>query len=178
MFWKVFLPWRVCVFHCVFDADTLLAPLSTENLALRGKATQLARYPHDFGAAYNAIDGNRESAFHSGSCTHSAELTDPWWRLDLLHSYVITSISITNRGDCCEHRLDNLNIHVGNSTTSSGLDNPQWVTGEACPPHQTHGQRWSILDRPGCQRILSTVEWTSFHLLCPIIFSPIFVCQL
>lgn len=99
-------------------------PPSTENLALRGKASQLSRYPHDFGAAYNAIDGNRDSNFHRGSCTHSAELNDPWWRLDLLHSYVITSISITNRGDCCAQRLDNLNIHVGNDTTSSGINNP------------------------------------------------------
>lgn len=108
----------------MFNVFDLLALPSTENLALRGKATQLARYAHDFGAAYNAIDGNRDSNYHRGSCTHSAELNDPWWRLDLLHSYMITSISITNRGDCCEQRLDNLNIHVGNSTTSSGLSNP------------------------------------------------------
>lgn len=101
-----------------------LRPSPTENVALRGKATQLGRYPHDFGAAYNAIDGNRDGRFHSGSCTHSEEMSDPWWRVDLLHSYVVTSISITNRGDCCEYRLDNLNIHVGNSTTTSGLDNP------------------------------------------------------
>lgn len=102
--------------------DSPMSP--SENVALRGKATQLRRYAHDFGAAYNAIDGNRESWFHMGSCTHSAELIDPWWRVDLLRAYVVTSISITNRGDCCEHRLDELNIHIGNSTTTSGLDNP------------------------------------------------------
>lgn len=106
----------------------------TENVALRGKATQLRRYTHDFGAAYNAIDGNRESSFYMGSCTHSAELENPWWRVDLLDSYVITSISITNRGDCCEHRLDGLKIHIGNSSKNEGLDNSLWVTGRPRPP--------------------------------------------
>lgn len=99
----------------------------TENVALRGKATQSERYMHTFGAAYNAIDGNRESDFKAGSCTHSAEMTDPWWRVDLLESYIITSIIITNRGDCCEHRINSLQINIGNSLQNEGLQNPVWV---------------------------------------------------
>lgn len=98
-----------------------------ENVALRGKATQSSRYLHAFGGAYNAIDGNRESHFHSGSCTHSAEETNPWWRVDLLDSYVVTSITITNRGDCCEQRISGLQIHIGNSLKDNGASNPMWV---------------------------------------------------
>ncbi|XP_045899264.1 fucolectin-7-like [Micropterus dolomieu] len=95
-----------------------------ENVALRGKATQSKRYVHAFGAAYNAIDGNRESVFDHGSCTHTAEETNPWWRVDLLESYIVTSITITNRGDCCEHRIDGLQIRIGNSIIDKGLKNP------------------------------------------------------
>ncbi len=98
--------------------------LFIENVALRGKATQSDRYVHTFGAAYNAIDGNRESTFEAGSCIHSAEMTNPWWRVDLLESYIITSITITNRGDCCPERLNVLQIHIGNSLQDNGLKNP------------------------------------------------------
>ncbi|XP_054478165.1 uncharacterized protein LOC129110029 [Anoplopoma fimbria] len=95
-----------------------------ENVALRGKATQSDRYEHTFSAAYNAIDGNRNSEFHAGSCTHTDEKTDPWWRVDLLKSYIVTSIIITNRGDCCAQRLNGAEIYIDNSSHDDGPTNP------------------------------------------------------
>ncbi|KAM8868908.1 uncharacterized protein AB9W97_016516 [Spinachia spinachia] len=95
-----------------------------ENVALRGKATQSDRYGHDLAAAYNGIDGNPDSNFHSGSCTHTDKENDPWWRVDLLHPYTVTSIAITNRGDCCRERLNGAKVHVGNSLTDNGASNP------------------------------------------------------
>ncbi|XP_071325144.1 uncharacterized protein [Trachinotus anak] len=95
-----------------------------QNVALRGKATQSDRYEHMFGSASNAIDGNRDSTFGSGSCTHTDEHTNPWWRVDLLDTYIINSVIITNRGDCCEHRINGLRIHIGNSLQNNGLSNP------------------------------------------------------
>ncbi|KAM9353560.1 uncharacterized protein ABDE67_005946 [Symphorus nematophorus] len=95
-----------------------------QNVALRGKASQSARYYHPFGSADSAIDGNRNANFDTGSCTHSNEVDDPWWRVDLLESYIVTSIIIINRGDCCQHRIDGLKIHIGNSLQNNGLDNP------------------------------------------------------
>lgn len=153
----------------------VVASSAYENVALRGKATQLGRYAHDFGAAYNAIDGNRDGRFHSGSCTHSAELTDPWWRVDLLHSYVVTSISITNRGDCCAYRLDNLDIHVGNSTTTSGLDNPLVATVAAIGLGETYSQnisegvkgRFVTLALHGTERFLTLCEVEVYGYLAP-----------
>lgn len=53
--------------------------------------------------------------------------TNPWWRLDLLDTYIITSIIITNRGDCCAERINGAQIHVGNSLQDNGASNPQWV---------------------------------------------------
>ncbi|CAJ1063009.1 pentraxin fusion protein-like [Xyrichtys novacula] len=96
----------------------------TENVALRGKATQSHRYDHSFGSAYAAIDGNRDATFSAGSCTHTAQMTNPWWRLDLLDRYIITSIVITNRGDCCEERINGAEVHIGDSLQDNGVINP------------------------------------------------------
>ncbi|XP_042345197.1 uncharacterized protein LOC121945202 isoform X2 [Plectropomus leopardus] len=95
-----------------------------ENVALRGKATQSDRFADLFGIASNAIDGNRESNYGAGSCTHTEEQTNPWWRVDLLESYTVTSVIITNRGDCCAERLDGAEIHIGNSLQDNGAANP------------------------------------------------------
>lgn len=94
------------------------------NVALRGKATQSYKYPDPLGYAYNAIDGNRDSNYLAGSCTHTTEQTSPWWRVDLLEPYIVTSITVTNRGDCCPERLDGAEIHVGNSLLNNGAANP------------------------------------------------------
>ncbi|TNN25666.1 Fucolectin [Liparis tanakae] len=96
----------------------------TENVALRGKATQSIRYEHAFGEASSAIDGNQDSNFYSGSCTHTAKGTNPWWRVDLLESYVVTSIVIINRVDCCSDRLDGAEVHIGDSLKDNGAANP------------------------------------------------------
>ncbi|XP_041649949.1 fucolectin-4-like [Cheilinus undulatus] len=90
-----------------------------ENVALRGKATQSYRASHSFGAAYNAIDGNRNTDFNAGSCTFSSEQVRPWWKVDLLESYIVTSITITNRGDCCAEGLNGLEIYVGQTKVAS-----------------------------------------------------------
>ncbi|XP_076027603.1 uncharacterized protein LOC143016915 [Genypterus blacodes] len=94
-----------------------------KNVALRGKATQSVRSTNSRAAAYNGIDGNRNPDFGAGSCTHTAEQTNPWWRVDLLDIYRIVSISITNREDCCPERMDGAEIHVGNSPIVTGAEN-------------------------------------------------------
>ncbi|XP_042279126.1 fucolectin-4-like [Thunnus maccoyii] len=89
-----------------------------QNLALRGKATQSRRVQgapyYAYGAADNAIDGNRDGDFTSGSCSHTDQQTNPWWRVDLMDSYVITSVVVTNRVDCCVDRINGAEIHIGN----------------------------------------------------------------
>ncbi len=95
-----------------------------ENVALRGKATQSTRYGEPFGSAYNAIDGNRGSLYEDGSCSHTPEMSNPWWRVDLLESYIVTSVTITNRGDCCAEGLNGAEIHIGHSLHYNGAANP------------------------------------------------------
>lgn len=93
-------------------------------MALRGKATQSNELNLELADASNAIDGNRESDYWAGSCIHTDQQTNPWWRVDLLDSYIVTSVIITNRGDCCPERLNGAEIHIGNSLQDNGAGNP------------------------------------------------------
>ncbi|XP_034001615.1 pentraxin fusion protein-like [Trematomus bernacchii] len=94
------------------------------NVALRGKASQSLSYPDYYGDADKAIDGNRDSNYLAGSCTATVEMTNPWWRVDLLESYIVTSIIITNRGDRYPERLNGAEVHIGNSLQDNGAANP------------------------------------------------------
>ncbi|XP_063735002.1 pentraxin fusion protein-like [Eleginops maclovinus] len=95
-----------------------------QNVALRGKASQSSRNPDHYGDANKAIDGNRDSNYYSGSCTATTEMTNPWWRVDLLESYIITSIIFTNRGDAYPERINGAEVHIGNSLQDNGVANP------------------------------------------------------
>uniref|UniRef100_A0A671MKM8 Si:ch1073-376c22.1 n=1 Tax=Sinocyclocheilus anshuiensis TaxID=1608454 RepID=A0A671MKM8_9TELE len=92
-----------------------------ENLAVGAEAVQSSTYNH-LGAAQNAVDGNSESNYMLGSCTHTAG-DDPWWRVDLREVHKVTRVSITNRGDCCEERIVGAQIRIGNSLENNGNSN-------------------------------------------------------
>ncbi|KAK7878045.1 hypothetical protein WMY93_031295 [Mugilogobius chulae] len=97
------------------------------NVALGGFATQIDTY-NELGAASNAIDGKRDNVYYHDSCTHTFTTTDPWWRLDLLETYTISSVTVVNRGDCCADRLDGAQVCIGNSLENNGNDNPVVAT--------------------------------------------------
>ncbi|XP_060905842.1 fucolectin-1-like [Labrus mixtus] len=137
-----------------------------ENVALRGKATQSHRYPHNFGDASSAIDGNRESNFDAGSCTHTIEMDNPWWRVDLLDSYIVTSVVITNRGDCCAQRLNGAEVHIGDNLKDNGAANPLAGTISHIPAGISHtltpstriSGRYVTIVLPGASRYLTLCE--------------------
>ncbi|XP_067093908.1 fucolectin-1-like [Osmerus mordax] len=91
-----------------------------KNLALHGKATQ--SFIHDIGHASNAIDGNRNSQYEAGSCSHTTTQAYPWWRVDLLDTYIVTSVTITNRNTFHE-RINGAEIRIGNHIENDGIDN-------------------------------------------------------
>ncbi|KAK1895688.1 Fucolectin-5 [Dissostichus eleginoides] len=75
-----------------------------QNVALRGKATQSNRYEHVFGSASNAIDGNRDNTFDSGSCSHT-ERKQPLVEsgpAGALHRHLRHHLQ---QRDCCPERL-------------------------------------------------------------------------
>nr|Q9I930.1 RecName: Full=Fucolectin-2; Flags: Precursor [Anguilla japonica]BAB03524.1 fucolectin-2 [Anguilla japonica] len=101
-----------------------------ENVALRGRATQSAQLRGEHAGishASNAIDGNRDSYFYHGSCSHT-EGDNPLWRVDLLQVYTITSVTITNRGDCCGERISGARILIGKHLENNGINNPECST--------------------------------------------------
>ncbi|KAM6936358.1 uncharacterized protein PEZ65_006497 isoform 1-T2 [Lycodopsis pacificus] len=137
-----------------------------QNVALRGKATQSHRNPDLYGFAHNAIDGNRESNYEAGSCSVTVEQSYPWWRVDLLESYIVTSITVTNRGDCCEERINGAEIHIGNSLEYNGAANPVAGVISHIPPgrslkitftRRVEG-RYVTVVLPGSKRILTLCE--------------------
>ncbi|XP_036929658.1 uncharacterized protein LOC119005796 [Acanthopagrus latus] len=140
-----------------------------QNVALRGKATQshlVNGGSAPFGAAYNAIDGNRESDYYAGSCTATITQTNPWWKLDLLESYIITSIIITNRRDCCAERINGAEIYIGNSIRDDGFSNPVVAVISQIPAGRSlkitftsHVEgRYVMVALPGSGRLLTLCE--------------------
>ncbi|KAM6936633.1 fucolectin-5-like [Lycodopsis pacificus] len=49
----------------------------------------------------------------------------PWWRLDLLNTYEVNTVTITNRKDCCHERINGAEIRIGNSLDDNGNTNPK-----------------------------------------------------
>ncbi len=60
-----------------------------------------------------AVDGNKNTDFHSLSCSHTHFNEKPWWRVDLQSYQMVKKVTLTNRGGCCPERLSNLEIRVG-----------------------------------------------------------------
>ncbi|XP_060135414.1 uncharacterized protein LOC118091141 [Zootoca vivipara] len=102
-------------------------PSSDSNVALAGEASQSSNI-HSLGAAGNAIDGSTSSDFIRGSCTHTHSERNPWWMVDLNAQYQVFRVSITNRKDCCAHRLNGAEIRVGDSAERGGTTNPRCAT--------------------------------------------------
>uniref|UniRef100_A0A8C7FWB4 F5/8 type C domain-containing protein n=2 Tax=Oncorhynchus kisutch TaxID=8019 RepID=A0A8C7FWB4_ONCKI len=155
-----------------------IGPTVPRNLALRGKATQsdLIENPwHGWSHASNAIDGNRDSHFHHGSCTATDETTNPWWRVDLLDTYIVTSITVTNRGDAVPERLNGAEIRIGNSLVDNGIHNPLVKTIPSVPAGSSltlafdpsFEGRYVIVVLPGQNRLLTLCEVEVYGYLAP-----------
>ncbi|KAM4688886.1 uncharacterized protein O3C94_006985 [Discoglossus pictus] len=92
------------------------------NLARNGESTQSSDFKYAImGYAKNAIDGKSDGNYHSGSCTHTNQDSNPWWKVDLKQSYKVQTIVVANRQDCCSDRLKGAEVRVGNSPDN---DNP------------------------------------------------------
>ena len=54
------------------------------------------------GLASRGVDGNANSNYPSGSCTHTSDADpNPYWGVDLGSVHVVTHVEIVNRADCC-----------------------------------------------------------------------------
>ncbi|XP_026104641.1 fucolectin-4-like, partial [Carassius auratus] len=96
----------------------------SENLALKGTAVQSSTLSYTYGAA-NAIDGIRYAPGVASSCSHTDIQLSPWWRLDLLDSYKISKVTVTNRADGYLEQTAGVEIRIGNSLENNGNNNPR-----------------------------------------------------
>uniref|UniRef100_A0A673K8R5 Fucolectin-6-like n=1 Tax=Sinocyclocheilus rhinocerous TaxID=307959 RepID=A0A673K8R5_9TELE len=145
------------------------------NVAPNGRATQSSVNRGStacLSLAQNAIDGNRQYDLLKGSCTQTDTESNPWWRVDLMKTYTIASVALTNRGDCCSEQLNGVVIHIGDSLESEGRTNPVCVKVSFIPAGGTGTfrcggalqGRYVTLTLPGENRTLSLCEVEVFGL--------------
>uniref|UniRef100_A0A3B3ZS23 Fucolectin tachylectin-4 pentraxin-1 domain-containing protein n=1 Tax=Periophthalmus magnuspinnatus TaxID=409849 RepID=A0A3B3ZS23_9GOBI len=156
---------KICILKVAFSSIHVCLNYPQPNVAVKGQAVQSSTlYP---AAANRAIDGRRDTYYTESSCSHTQEETAPWWRVDLGQIFVVSTIKVTNRGDCCPERLDGAQIHIGNSLQNNGNNNPRCATITHIPLGDTFSftcesgkmtGRYVNLVLPGDKKILTLCE--------------------
>jgi hypothetical protein len=59
------------------------------------------------------VQGISDPDFSHRHCMHTNHDFEPWWKVDLGSTFSITTVSVTNRGDCCASRLNGFEVRVG-----------------------------------------------------------------
>ncbi|MEI6703150.1 MAG: discoidin domain-containing protein [Deltaproteobacteria bacterium] len=99
-----------------WNADTVaeykseLDGTSMSNLALKKTARQSSTGYG--GNPERAVDGNRDGNYNSGSISHTNNMPNEWWEVDLGGQKQIGTIKLWNRTDCCSERLSNFHVMV------------------------------------------------------------------
>jgi len=71
------------------------------------------------GVATRAVDGNTNTNWRGGSCSHTGDQENQWWQVDLGEAAVVSKVIIYNRQDCCSERLNHVQVRVGGANQSS-----------------------------------------------------------
>ncbi|CAH1239457.1 CLEC10A [Branchiostoma lanceolatum] len=144
------------------DAVNRLIHKKVVNVALGKAANQTST--HGPGAASRAVDGDTNTTFDAGTCTHTQEEDNPTWWVDLGQSYTVERVVIFNRQDNSAERLNPFNIHIGdsdqvNENLQCGGDHEIDVD-EASISVSCHGMRgrYVAIDLPGPRRTLTLCE--------------------
>lgn len=96
---------------------------AASNVALLGAASQSSYWgsESDYTRASNAIDGNTDGDYYHKSIQHTNEDFGlpvgngfAWWQVALDQDYLIDSITIWNRTDCCTARLKEFTVSIFN----------------------------------------------------------------
>ncbi|KAL9950698.1 hypothetical protein ACROYT_G043239 [Oculina patagonica] len=151
---------------------------SRENLAF-GKQTSQISTNHG-GVSSRAVDGNSETNYHSGSCTHTKGANQPWWRVDLGQVEPVSEVYIVNRGDgSWSYRLSNFEIRVGSTNSSGGVNDPKCGGTYGVPS----GKGLSFFCRPPLYgryvTIRSLLVWFDALTICEVeVYSERRACQM
>ncbi|XP_077990552.1 uncharacterized protein LOC144444875 [Glandiceps talaboti] len=85
------------------------------NVAINRQASQSSSWINN--DPNRALDGNNNGIWDGGSCSHTKNDRNAWWKVDLGTSYDVQQVIITNRQDCCRERILNAEVRVGNKST-------------------------------------------------------------
>uniref|UniRef100_A0ABM0MTL4 Pentraxin fusion protein-like n=1 Tax=Saccoglossus kowalevskii TaxID=10224 RepID=A0ABM0MTL4_SACKO len=88
------------------------------NVAIGKTATQSSDWSASYPAS-NAVDGNTNTDWYSGSCTSTKDNQNAWWKVDLGGNYLVHEVIVTNRLDCCESQPALENVAIGKTATQS-----------------------------------------------------------
>ncbi|XP_035674439.1 uncharacterized protein LOC118414482 isoform X3 [Branchiostoma floridae] len=135
--------------------------IGTTNIALNRPAAQSSDVYG--GTAGRAVDGNDNPQWAGGSCTHTANGPNPWWRVDLGSSQAVGRVVVTNRKDCCSDRLEGFTVYVGDSPevlSNPTCGGPQSVAGRGTITVSCGGLRGRYVGiaLKGAQRTLTLCE--------------------
>ena len=67
------------------------------------------------GIAARGVDGNSSGFFGDGHMTHTGLQVEPWWEVNLGASYMIQTIKVYNRTECCIERLNDSYVFVSST---------------------------------------------------------------
>jgi hypothetical protein len=72
-----------------------------------------------------------------GTCSHTTDLhggePQPWWQVQLDSAWHVEYIQLTQRFDCCNDRLQNIDIFVGAAMCATGVSIPQKAVDHTVP---------------------------------------------
>ncbi|XP_071958874.1 uncharacterized protein [Antedon mediterranea] len=111
-----YCPWEDCgVFPCfIYSTSDIVENWKDEGETINLNGKTVSQSSVSFGGVPDlAIDGDHNTVFTQGSCTATDGVGENWWKIDLHDKYVITTVKIYNRDDCCSDRLIGAVIRVG-----------------------------------------------------------------
>nr|XP_006818003.1 PREDICTED: uncharacterized protein LOC102801828 [Saccoglossus kowalevskii] len=106
-----------------------------------------------------AVDGNIDSRYSGGSCTHTAQQDNPWWQINLGDVYDEVTVVIYNGAEYAD-RLDGADVSISpyenGQFTTCGTATSDAVVTITCPSGKI-GQ-YITIDKKGSNEILTLCE--------------------
>ncbi len=81
----------------------------------QGKNTSQVSTYDSITVSSNAVDGDTNGSYPSGSITHANWDPNGWWQVDLGSSVPVSSVVVWNRTDCCGYRLDDYWVFISDT---------------------------------------------------------------
>ncbi|XP_051985488.1 uncharacterized protein LOC127645934 [Xyrauchen texanus] len=142
----------------------------TDNVSLTGNADQSSIFK--YWGPQRAVDGIKFAPGAASFCTHSSGDRNPWWRLDLLGIYFVSTVVITNRADCCPERINGAEIRIGNSLENNGNNNSRCAVIDSIPLGKSYNYscggmegRYVNVVIPGDRKYLTLCEVEVYPIL-------------